>query len=70
MPTNESPIRKVEESRPLARRPHTCSVCGHPIAIGTRHVRCVFVDTSLRGPQRLTTVRYHDGKCPAEVLDV
>lgn len=61
-----TPIRKLWESRPLARAPHTCSVCGHPIAIGSHYDRVVIVDRFSTDKARIV-LKLHCGPCPAEV---
>lgn len=57
--------RPIEESRPLARTPHLCSVCGLPIAIGARYSRLVYIDyTAFDSRRRLRKVRWHLPTCP------
>lgn len=29
----------IEDTRPVARKPHQCYLCGLPIGVGERHVR-------------------------------
>lgn len=56
-------IREIAESRPLARTSHKCSVCGLPIAIGTRYQRILYRDnTSLRRDVRV--IKWHLPRCP------
>lgn len=58
-----SHLTNLRESRPLARLSHTCSVCGQPIAIGSRYSRTVVIDAeSIRN--RLKVIRWHLPHCP------
>lgn len=61
-------LQTIAETRPLARRLHTCHVCGHPIAIGTRYDRIVTVHKGDMKP-RPHVFKMHRGGCPAEVLN-
>lgn len=60
-------IRKIAEACPLARRPHTCSVCGHPIAIGSRYGRIVAIQTSSLD-RKPSVFKFHKPACPPEML--
>lgn len=37
-------VTAISEARPLARLPHRCTICGRPIAIGSRYGRYVYRD--------------------------
>lgn len=50
-------ISLIEESRPLAARLHTCTICGQPIAIGSRYDRYVIANRDLVGPNRHKRLR-------------
>lgn len=67
--TERKPIVLVRESRPLAAHSHTCTICRHPIAIGTRYSYLVFRDNQRSDRHHnLIAVRYHLPACPREVL--
>lgn len=58
-------ITTINESRPLARTSHTCSVCGLPIAIGTRYSRTLIRDDDLLDRKKaLKVVKWHLPLCP------
>lgn len=59
-------VQKIAEACPLARRPHTCSICGNPIAIGDRYERLVYVDKSQIGARPLIA-KLHKPRCPREI---
>lgn len=65
---NDLPIaREIEATRPLAARPHTCTICGLPIAIGTRYAKHVlYLPEALDKKRRLMAVRYHLPQCEAK----
>ena len=58
-------IRQIAEGSPLAARPHTCSVCGEPIAIGERYTRILYLDQdTLDRKHALRVAKIHSGPCP------
>lgn len=58
-------ITTISESRPLARTTHTCTVCGLPIAIGTRYSRHVISnDDALDRKHKLRVIKWHLPYCP------
>lgn len=68
MPTS-SPITLIRESRPLARFPHRCTVCGQPIAIGTQYSCVIVRDNDRKDKNRnLISFKWHLPSCPSEVL--
>lgn len=69
---NDLPIaHELEATHPLAGRLHTCTICGLPIAIGTRYAKHVlYLPGALDRKKRLMAVRYHLPQCPAEAYDV
>jgi hypothetical protein len=62
-------VQKIAEACPLARRPHLCSVCSQPIAIGSRYDRIVYIDKRNVGAKP-TVAKLHRPSCPREILDV
>jgi hypothetical protein len=61
-----SPLKQIRESRPLARTPHHCTVCGLPIAIGTRYQVIIYKDNeALDRNKSLKSVKWHLPICPA-----
>ena len=64
-------IRHIAASRPLARTPHRCSVCGLSIAIGSRYARHVIRDIDAKWHrEQLKTIKWHLPSCPQGELDV
>jgi len=61
-------VKLIRESRPLARFPHSCSICSLPIAIGTEY-SCVVIRDSSRSDRNknLVQLRWHLPLCPREV---
>lgn len=65
-----SPVTSIAASRPLARTPHTCIICGKPIAIGSQYNRHVYRDNdTLDRRHALRVVKYHTKCPPMEALD-
>lgn len=65
----QSPITLIRESRPLAALPHRCSICSHPIAMGSRYACVVVRDNERQDRNRnLVTLKWHLPSCPAEML--
>lgn len=65
MTDNLPTVSTISESRPLARTPHTCTVCGLQIAIGTRYSKHVLCNHDALNPKkRLVVVRWHLPYCP------
>lgn len=63
--TNLPHVSTISESRPLARTPHVCTVCGLPIAIGSRYSKHVLCNhDSINPKKRLVVVRWHLPYCP------
>lgn len=64
MTLNLPEVREVSATRPLAGRPHRCTICGLPIAIGTRYARHTLYDRgALDRKKRLFVVCYHLPSC-------
>ena len=58
-------VRHLSSTRPLARLEHSCSVCGFPIAIGTRYERILLRDTdALNQKKSLRVIKWHLPHCP------
>lgn len=60
-------IVTIASTRPLARSEHTCTVCGLPIAIGSRYERVVLRnDELLDRAHSLRVVKWHLPFCPED----
>ena len=55
-------IRQIAVTRPLARTTHTCSVCGRPIAIGSRYERHLYRDDAAL-TATLRVAKWHWPRC-------
>lgn len=54
-------VTKLRESRPVAAKDHTCTICGHTIHKGTRYIRFVYTDDeALDRTHKLRTSRIHE----------
>jgi hypothetical protein len=59
-------IKLIAEHRPLAAAPHTCNVCGLPIAIGSTYQRLtVRLNDALDRKRNLRTFKWHLPSCPS-----
>lgn len=57
--------RQLREASPLARTPSNCTVCGLPIAVGSRYTKIVYIDhEELNSKRKLKTVKWHLPTCP------
>lgn len=60
-------VREISATRPLAGKPHTCTICGLPVAIGTRYARhTLYNKEAIDRKRRLIVVCYHLPSCPQE----
>lgn len=58
-------IKQLSSERRRALKEHSCSVCGLPIAIGTRYERILTKDFDALNPKRpLRVVKWHLPFCP------
>ena len=63
-------VTVIGERDPLAAHPHNCTVCGRPIAIGSRYHRVVLRNhESLDRRKALVVAKYHLPYCPEESHD-
>lgn len=62
-------IKQLSSTRPLARQEHKCTVCGMPIAIGTRYERILTKDLDALNPEKpLRVIKWHLPHCPEASL--
>lgn len=58
-------ITTISETRPLARFPHLCTVCGQSIAIGSYYSRIVLRNHDTLNPKKaLAVIKWHLPYCP------
>lgn len=63
-------VHEIAASRPLARVPHICTVCGLPIAIGTRYSRHIIRNDDLLDRRKnLQVVKWHLPFCPENATE-
>jgi hypothetical protein len=58
-------VKPINQTRPLARKVHLCSVCGQPIAIGQSYERHLVRNIDALDPKKsLIVFKWHAEACP------